>query len=154
MKYGYCYETPIGVLCFVEDDGYLTACGFQVGNGIIQEETALIKQAYLEVMDYFSDNLKVFTVPLRVEGTAFQKAVFKTLLEVSYGDVVSYADLAKRLNQPKAVRAVGGALNKNPLLVFIPCHRVIGKDGSLGGFAGDIEIKKWLLRHENESHDF
>lgn len=148
MKKGYCYETQIGILCFVEEDDYLIQCTQKVHNGIIQEETPLIKYACHEVLAYLDGNLEKFKTPFKVFGTPFQMAVYNALLTVSYGQTVSYKDIAIMIKNPNAVRAVGGALNKNPLMLFVPCHRVIKHDKSLGGFAGGAELKRYLLNLE------
>lgn len=108
-----------------------------------------LKEAVLQLKEYFAGNLKQFTLPLNPEGTDFQKKVWKELQKVPFGKTVSYLELSKKLGDIKAIRAVAAANGKNPLWVVVPCHRIIGSDGSLTGYAGGLWRKKWLLDHEN-----
>lgn len=101
-----------------------------------------------ELQAYFDGGLREFSFPLNPQGTAFQKRVWKELLQIPYGKTVSYLELAQKTGDPKAVRAVAAANAKNPVWIAIPCHRVIGSDGSLTGYAGGIRRKEWLLTHE------
>jgi methylated-DNA-[protein]-cysteine S-methyltransferase len=101
-----------------------------------------------QLSEYFAGERTTFTVPLASHGTAFQERVWRALRDIGYGETVSYAELARRVDSPKAVRAVGAANGRNPLPLVVPCHRVIGADGSLTGFGGGIERKQWLLQHE------
>jgi len=98
---------------------------------------------------YFAGELREFEIPLLMEGTEFQKRVWKALLAIPYGETISYGELAKKIGEPKAVRAVGAANGQNPIPIIVPCHRVIGSDGSLTGFGGGIENKKRLLELES-----
>lgn len=104
-----------------------------------------------QLNEYFRQARKVFTAPHYFYGTEFQKEVWQALLTIPYGETISYKQLAERINRPKAVRAVGGALNKNPFSIIVPCHRVIGSDGSLTGFGGGLDRKKQLLMFEKEN---
>ena len=97
---------------------------------------------------YFAGELQTFSLPYRLEGTAFQRSVWQALAAIPFGTVKSYGDIAKEIGQPGAARAVGLANNANPLPIIIPCHRVIGADGSLVGFGGGLDLKIWLLAHE------
>ncbi len=106
-----------------------------------------------QVCEYLAGERKAFSIPCILTGTAFQKSVFRAILSVPYGRTVSYGDVAKQLGKPKAVRAVGGALHRNPLLFLVPCHRVVGRDGKLTGFAGGVALKEYLLRLERENAD-
>lgn len=108
----------------------------------------LALMAYTQLTEYFEGKRKEFTLPLAPEGTEFRKKVWKALCDIPYGETRSYGDIAKAVGNPKASRAVGGANNKNPIIIVIPCHRVIGADGSLTGYACGIEIKKRLLELE------
>lgn len=108
-------------------------------------ETPLIKRAYRQLTEYFHGARREFDLPLNPKGTAFQKQVWEALLTIPYGMTCSYADIARKIGNPKAYRAVGGANNKNPIFIVIPCHRVIGANGSLVGYGGGIEMKKYLL---------
>lgn len=109
------------------------------------EETPLIRKAYNELHEYFQGKRKEFTVPLLIRGTIFQKKVFEALLTIEYGKTVSYKDIAQQVDSPHGYRAVGNAVNKNPIGIIVPCHRVIGSDGSLVGFASGLKIKQFLL---------
>jgi methylated-DNA-[protein]-cysteine S-methyltransferase len=99
---------------------------------------------------YFKNEIKIFDLKLNPEGTVFQKKVWKQLETVSFGTTISYLDLSKQIGDVKAVRAVANANGKNPLWIIVPCHRVIGSDGSLTGYSGGLQRKQWLLNHERE----
>ena len=101
-----------------------------------------------QISDYFRGTLKVFDLELDLQGTSFQQAVWKELLEIPWGQQITYLQLATKLGIPASVRAVAAAIGKNPLLVIIPCHRVVGSNGSLTGYAGGLQRKQWLLEHE------
>ncbi|MDT0642115.1 methylated-DNA--[protein]-cysteine S-methyltransferase [Zunongwangia sp. F363] len=105
--------------------------------------------AILQLNEYFEGKRKKFNLKLNPSGTNFQKKVWKALQEIPYGKTLSYLELSKQLGDIKAIRAVASANGKNPLWIVIPCHRVIGSDGSLTGYAGGVQRKKWLLEHEN-----
>ncbi len=152
MKFGYCYETVIGVLCFMEASGKLLRCSLSWDERCTQKETPIIKQAVSEVMEFLNGERTDFSVPCQMTGTAFEQSVYQALRQVPFGETICYQDLAKRINRPKSVRAVGNALGKNPLLLFTPCHRVLASDGTLGGFTGGLEVKKVLLRIEGTIH--
>jgi methylated-DNA-[protein]-cysteine S-methyltransferase len=107
-----------------------------------------LNQAKEELDLYFLGKLQVFSVQLDLDGTEFQNKVWSELLKIPYGKTISYKELAQRIQLPKAIRAVGGANNKNKIMIMIPCHRVIGLDGNLVGYAGGIDKKKWLLKRE------
>lgn len=102
-----------------------------------------------EIKDYFEGNLKVFKTPLYLSGTEFQREVYKYLAKVPYGSLVSYTELAHMMQSPNKVRAIANALGKNKHLILLPCHRVIAKDGSLGGFSGGLDLK--VILHDIES---
>ena len=104
-----------------------------------------------QINAYFKGELQDFSLKLNPKGTAFQITVWQTLLEIPFGETNSYMDVSKKLGAVKAIRAVAAANGKNPLWIVIPCHRVIGSDGSLTGYAGGLWRKKWLLEHENPS---
>lgn len=114
----------------------------------LPEETPVLKQAKQQVLAYFAGDLQQFDLPLAPQGTPFQERVWQALQQIDYGTTCSYADIAQQLNQPKAVRAVGAAVGKNPLSIIIPCHRVLGSQKQLTGYAGGLERKKWLLNLE------
>lgn len=108
----------------------------------------LLKQAAGEFEEYFSSRRRRFSVPLHLMGTAFQTAVWREVATIPYGETRSYMDIARRIQRERAMRAVGAAQAANPLPIIVPCHRVIGSDGRLTGYAGGIGIKRWLLEHE------
>lgn len=115
------------------------------GSPFAISETPLIREAARQLYEYLDGKRKVFCVPLELEGTPFQKKVWQALTEIPYGQTRTYREIAERIGNPKAARAVGMANNRNPAAVFVPCHRVIGADGSLVGYAGGLDIKKKLL---------
>lgn len=145
MKY-YSKNTPIGFITIFEDNGKITALEFcRRADG---EESTLIKKAFEELEAYFRGELKNFHIPLSPQGTDFQIEVWNALIQIPYGETKSYKEIAEMIDNPKAMRAVGNANNKNPIPIFIPCHRVIGANGSLIGYAGGLDIKKKLLELE------
>ena len=110
---------------------------------------AVLATARNELVAYFQGRLRAFTVPLAPNGTEFQRQVWGTLTKIPFGSTISYAELARRVNNTAAVRAVGAANGRNPIPIIVPCHRVIGSDGSLTGFGGGLDRKRWLLQHES-----
>ena len=111
-------------------------------------ETPLLARGRAELLDYLAGERRVFDLPLAPQGTPFQLAVWRALADIPYGEIVTYGALAHRLGRPKASRAVGQANHRNPLPIFLPCHRVVGTKGALTGYAGGLELKAWLLRLE------
>jgi len=109
----------------------------------------ILEDAVHQLQEYFLGNRNTFDLNLNPRGTEFQQKVWKGLNEIPYGRTVSYLELSKTLGDPKAIRAVAAANGKNPLWIVVPCHRVIGSDGSLTGYAGGLHRKKWLLEHES-----
>ncbi len=112
------------------------------------EDKTVFKDVIYQLEKYFNKELKSFNIPLKLNGTPFQKKVFSELLKIPYGSTISYQELAKRVGNLKASRAVGNANGKNPIAIIVPCHRVISKDGSIGGFSGGLDIKRKLLELE------
>ena len=108
----------------------------------------MLDEARRELDAYFAGRLETFTVPLAPNGTEFQRRVWSALRDIPFGTTISYAGLARRVSNAAAVRAVGAANGRNPIPIIVPCHRVIGSDGSLTGFGGGIPRKRWLLEHE------
>ncbi len=147
------YNSPIGKLC-LEDDGEALTALYPAGALQHNQEPAacreseLLQNASRELEEYFSGTRELFDIPLHPQGTDFQKKVWNALREIPFGETRSYADIAGRIGQPHACRAVGGANNKNRILIMIPCHRVIGKDGSMTGFGCGIHAKEYLLKLE------
>lgn len=147
----YTYVSPIGLLQFDCNNHAIVSIRFSDHEtntiGFNEELKDKIKTQF---DDYFSGQLYQFNLPLTPAGTDFQKKVWQQLKKIEYGQQVSYADLASALGNKKLIRAVGGANSKNPLPIVIPCHRVIGSNNKLVGYAGGLWRKKWLLRHELE----
>ncbi len=147
------YKSPIGILEIIGNDDGITAVTFVENDNLEMTKThssAVIDTCIEQLKLYFSNELKVFTLKLNPKGTDFQKIVWTALLEVPYGKIRSYLEQTKTLGDPKAIRAVASANGKNPIAIIIPCHRIIGSDGSLTGYAGKLWRKKWLLEHEND----
>lgn len=113
--------------------------------------TPLLVEACAQLEAYFAGRLRDFSLPLAPQGTVFQQQVWQALQQLAYGEQCSYRDIALHIGNPKAVRAVGAANGRNPLPIVIPCHRVIGANGKLTGYAGGLERKAWLLRHESDT---
>lgn len=113
-----------------------------------QRDDDCYRNAREQLEAYFAGDLTTFDLPLNPTGTDFQKQVWKALLQIPFGETVSYQAIANSINNPKAVRAVGAANGRNPIGIIVPCHRVIGANGSLTGYAGGLERKQWLLEHE------
>jgi len=107
-----------------------------------------VKNAVTQLEEYFAGSRRNFELPLDLRGTEFQVAAWNALAEIPYGHTASYGQQAASIGRPKAVRAIGGANGRNPVAIVLPCHRIIGADGSMTGFGGGIEVKKWLLDHE------
>ena len=141
-------ETPIGPLTLRSNGEALCAVEFG-GDGLRMEDAPVLLQAESELAEYFAGRRRAFSVPLCMQGTPFQMAVWRALTHISYGETASYGGIAEKIGRPKACRAVGMANHKNPLPVFVPCHRVVAADGKLTGYAGGLEIKKFLLELES-----
>jgi len=152
----YCYcQSPIGRLLLIGEDGLLEELHFPntAEKTVIEDNWRHNEECFADVLqqlgEYFAGNRQNFEVKLHLQGTDFQHSVWQELQRVPYGKTASYGEIAERIDNPKACRAVGGANGKNPIPIIIPCHRIIGNDGSLTGFGGGIELKKTLLRLEN-----
>ena len=147
------YETPVGKICIGEENGVITRVTWgKIPQEYILEETELILECKNRLEEYFAGKRKTFDLPLAPEGTAFQKRVWDALREIPYGETRTYKDIAIAVDSPKGFRAVGMANNKNPIAIMVPCHRVIGTNGKLVGYAGGMEKKESLLHLEqNES---
>lgn len=144
------FNSPIGTIYLCADEAGLTSLTtFKQSAPLIKTPEGILKQAVQELEEYFAGIRKSFEVPLNPNGTEFQKSVWKELSRIPYGETICYEELAKRIKKPRAVRAVGAANGKNPLWLIVPCHRVIGKNGSLTGYAGGLSVKKKLLLLES-----
>ena len=149
----YFYETPIGTIGIAEKDGKITRLYFQTDYRPPEttiRETPLLQEAVRQLRDYLAGKLTGFSLPLQPEGTAFMQQVWSRLCEIPYGETTSYKTLAEGLGKPNAARAVGMANHRNPIPIFIPCHRVIGASGSLVGYRGGLDLKSRLLKLEKE----
>lgn len=147
-----CYiETPLGYAKIIGDQDGITSVSIvdkpENASEYIPEP---LEDCVTQLKAYFNNQLKTFDLKLNPEGTLFQKNVWKQLALIPYGKTISYLDLAKQLGDAKAIRAVANANGKNPIWIIVPCHRVIGTDGSLTGYAGGLYRKQWLLNHETE----
>ncbi len=149
------FESPIGRLLLTSDGTALTGLYMepsrkaQCTDGWIEDvSVAPLSATVRQLTEYFEGTRREFDLPLRLQGTAFQQRVWRELTEIPYGQTWSYGQLAHRIDKPRASRAVGLANGRNPISILVPCHRVIGADGSLTGYGGGIERKRWLLVHE------
>lgn len=148
-KYSYCYNTKIGPITIVEQNGKIIEIRFGKEYREIQKETIVIQQASKQLEEYFVGRRKKFTVEIEAKGTAFQQQVWEALRQIPYGETRTYGQIAQKIGNVNASRAVGMANNKNPIPIIIPCHRVIGSNGKLIGYAGGLDIKEKLLEIEN-----
>lgn len=143
-------NTPLGIAKIMGNEDGLNALT------ILSDETTVsniipdvLQDCVFQLQEYFNGERQEFNLQLNPEGTEFQKRVWELLSEIPYGKTISYLELSKRLGDVKAIRAVASANGKNPFWIVVPCHRVIGSDGSLTGYAGGVHRKKWLLEHES-----
>ena len=163
-----CYDSPIGPLRIAEEEGHIVEISFMEADtrkefkgtvaaapkakGKKKAETPPVIQACIaELEAYFAGKLREFTVPIKLTGTDFRKKVWAALLTIPYGQTISYKQLAERIGQPSAVRAVGGANHHNPVSIIVPCHRVIGASGTLTGYGGGLDNKAFLLELEKKA---
>ena len=157
------YESPFGILLLGSSGDRLCLCDWQTEKhhgsvrrrleslmcaGFVEKASPITDEAARQLDEYFAGRRRAFDMPLLLAGTDFQVKVWNELLNIPFGETISYGDLAQRIGMPKAVRAVANANGANPLSVFIPCHRVIGSDRSLTGYGGGIEVKRRLLELE------
>lgn len=146
-------NSPLGITKIVGDENGIAVISIMSeANEISSETPEALKEAVAQLNDYFDGKRRDFTFKLNPSGTEFQQKVWKSLLEIPYGKTMSYLDLSKKLGDVKAIRAVASANGRNPLWIVVPCHRVIGTDGSLTGYAGGLWRKKWLLEHETPTN--
>lgn len=151
MNYTFSYQTSIGEVWIVENGTAITNLYFpgeKPSQDAQVEETALLKKAEEQLQDYLTGKRKSFELPFAPQGTEFQQKVWQALQEIPYGETRSYGEVAKTIGNSKAYRAVGMSNNKNPIPIFIPCHRVIGANGKLVGYAGGLDSKEYLLKLE------
>lgn len=154
----YCIvKSPIGPILLARDEEGLKHVNFMKGKKKIEvsddwvENEEFFREISGQLEAYFSGKLKSFDIKLAAEGTGFQKSVWKALCEIPYGETRSYKEIAVSIGKPKAYRAVGLANNRNPIAIIVPCHRVIGADGKLTGYAGGLDVKEFLLKLEENN---
>lgn len=152
MNIQYCsiLQSPLGPVSIFADEQFVQKITFQEDLIAEPNENEVTQLALLQLTAYFEGNLKTFSLPLKQSGTAFQQEVWSALLSIDYGLTRSYLQMAKQMNNVLAIRAMAAANGKNNLAIVVPCHRVIGSDGTLVGYAGSLWRKKWLLDHERE----
>ncbi len=152
------YDSPVGPISIKITGGFVNEIIFfgeekatKVSpDDLSAKDKMILKKCTIQLDEYFSGKRKNFELPLKQQGTEFQQKVWTELLNIPYGRTITYLQLAKRLSDVKAIRAVASASGKNNLSIIVPCHRVIGSDGSLTGYGGGLPRKKWLLDHENK----
>lgn len=156
MEYWNAYKTKIGTLIISESENKISrietakAKANKEYSTKEKEETPLIKEAYKQILEYLEGERKEFTLPLLIKGTKFQEKVWNALLQIPYGETRTYGEIAKQIGNEKASRAVGGANHNNPIMIVVPCHRVIGSNKKLVGYAGGLDIKEALLKLEQQ----
>ncbi|WP_407521108.1 methylated-DNA--[protein]-cysteine S-methyltransferase [Lacibacter sp. MH-610] len=144
------YQSPLGIILLKANKEAITIVSFQDAEpaSIVYSNSSLLQNAVQQLDEYFRGTRRHFELPLAPAGTDFQQSVWKELVQLSFGTTITYLQLAKRLGNVKSIRAAASANGKNPLAIIIPCHRVIGADGKLTGYAGGLHRKQWLLEHE------
>ncbi|WP_099203860.1 methylated-DNA--[protein]-cysteine S-methyltransferase [Scatolibacter rhodanostii] len=156
MKYTTYFQSSLGMIGITESDGFITKVFFDTDmhKTPSEQKTPLLKEAEKQLTEYLSGNRKNFNLPLAAEGTEFQQTVWDALRKIPYGQTYSYKQIAEMIGKPSASRAVGMANNKNPILILTPCHRVVGADGKLVGYAAGLAVKNKLLELEqNHTND-
>ncbi len=154
MKNLWYYNFPIGTIGIIECNKKIIGIffkGSEIREDTILLETPLIKETYIQLLEYFKGTRKTFNVPLLLKGTSFQNKVWEALLSIPYGETRTYKQIASQIGNSKACRAVGLANNHNPICIVVPCHRVIGANGHLTGYSGGLKVKKYLLGLEQEN---
>ena len=146
------FKSPLGITKIVGDANGISEISVSDEGEVSVSIPKELKQAVTQLQEYFEGKRIDFNLKLNPKGTEFQQKVWQELLNIPFGKTLSYLELSKKLGDVKAIRAVAAANGKNPLWIVVPCHRVIGTDGSLTGYAGGLGRKKWLLEHENPSN--
>lgn len=144
-------KTPLGITKITGDKNGISIISIADEGEISETIPTVLQEGVLQLQEYLEGKRASFDFKLNPKGTEFQQKVWQALLDIPFGKTMSYLDLSKKLGDVKAIRAVASANGKNPLWIVVPCHRVIGTDGSLTGYAGGLWRKKWLLEHENPS---
>lgn len=145
-------QTPLGIAEITGDENGISVISIADDGKISEIIPTVLQEAVTQLQEYFEAKRTHFDFKMNPKGTEFQQKVWQALLEIPFGKTYSYMDLSKKLGDVKAIRAVASANGKNPLWIVVPCHRVIGTDGSLTGYAGGLWRKKWLLEHENPTN--
>ena len=145
-------NSPLGFIKIEGDKDGIFSLNFTTATVVDQEIPSVLENVVLQLQEYFAGTRKDFTVKIAPQGTEFQQKVWELLQQVEHGKTISYSQLSDQYGDPKAIRAVASANGKNPILIIIPCHRVISKDGGLGGFSAELWRKEWLLNHEQNCH--
>jgi methylated-DNA-[protein]-cysteine S-methyltransferase len=145
-------NSPLGIIKIQGDENGISIISVLSEGELSTKIPKELQEAVSQLQEYFEGKRQDFEFKLNPKGTNFQQKVWQELLNIPYGKTMSYLDLSKKLGDVKAIRAVASANGKNPLWIVVPCHRVIGTDGSLTGYAGGLWCKKWLLEHETPSH--
>lgn len=147
-------DSPVGELLLTSDGSSLIGVYMQDQKDAVkqtenwQRDDAALSEPRAQLLAYFAGELRAFELPLAFDGTPFQQRVWRALCDIPYGETISYGELARRIGRPTAFRAVGLANGQNPISIVVPCHRVIGTNGSLTGYGGGLPRKRWLLAHE------
>ncbi len=149
-KQKFVMETPIGRVAIEAENNAITAVFF-TEEEVVAPEGKLLQEAQKQLQQYFCSERKEFDLPIRFKGTRFQEKAWQVLLQIPYGETITYGEEAKRMGQPKAARAVGGANHHNPIAIIIPCHRVVAAHG-MGGYGSGLEKKEYLLALEVKHH--
>lgn len=148
----YTFESPLGILLLTANKQALFSIEFGAENMYpAKSDNPILIEAKRQLDQYFKGERRIFNLPLHLNGTDFQVKVWQALQKIGYGKTATYGKIAKIIGNPKAVRAVGGANHRNPIPIIIPCHRIIGKDGTLTGYGGGLDRKKWLLTLEQNT---
>ena len=152
MKNTFEFESPMGRLYIGEESGFLTDISFEkiVGE---RRKTDVNSKTIQELNEYFNSGRTEFDIPIKLNGTDFQNKVYECIYKTGYGDTTSYGEVARAIGSPRAYRAVGNALNKNPILIVIPCLRVVKSSGEVGGFREGLKNKNFLLELERKNND-
>ncbi len=151
------FQSPVGVLQICTSSNKLISVLFleaktkpMMAKEITKNNPVIMQQTILQLQEYFEGKRKSFDVEIEMNGTDFQKTVWQELLKIPFGKTITYLEQSKRMKNEKAIRAIASTNGKNQINIIIPCHRVIGSDGSLTGYGGDLWVKKWLLQHEEK----
>jgi methylated-DNA-[protein]-cysteine S-methyltransferase len=151
------YNSPVGYISIKISEGFINEIIFvddedanNSPDNLSASDKKILKKCTTQLDEYFSGERKIFEFPIKQDGTEFQQKVWSELMNIPYGKTISYLQLAQRLHNVKAIRAAASANGRNMLSIIVPCHRVIGADGSLTGYGGGLHRKKWLLDHENK----